>query len=602
MLEHNRNQDKGEPSVRPPGVELQPAIRADLLDPANWQEALETFARATNLAVALVDAEGRLLGEYLNHRPTWRLLHTKKAAAIGRCPFSLAPLKPCTCVADALATGGFVAARDQTGLVHFAVPLQLGDHPLGALVAGQVFDQFPEQLPLEQVAKAFGLPRHEVWQLARLEQPVKKDVLRVYGDLLTTLGRTFLLTRYHLIIEAERVAQMTRMSDRLAEADRRNEFLAMLAHELRNPLAPVLNALELMRLCPADSAACARARETASDQLGHLTRLVDDLVDVSRITHGRIQLRKKIVDLAQVVNQAVESVRPLIDIHREELSVSLPPESIQLEADPTRLVQVLSNLLNNAMKYTEDGGQIWLTAERDGQEVVLRVRDTGIGMAPELLPRVFDLFTQGERGLDRSQGGLGIGLTMVRSLVELHGGCVAGRSEGAGRGSEFIVRLPVLPQALHGPEKAPQGLEPPASSPSRRVLVVDDTISAAESMAELLQLNGHDVRVAYNGPKALETAAGFQPEVVLLDIGMPGMNGYQVAQQLRQLPGLEHTLLVALTGYGQEEDHRRSREAGFQHHLVKPARLSAVEELMVSGLLSQPAEMAIYGATTPERF
>jgi signal transduction histidine kinase/CheY-like chemotaxis protein len=582
MLEHNRNQDNSEPSAQPTGVELPPAIRADLLDPANWQEGLATFARATNLAVALVDAEGRLIGEYINPRPTWSLLHAKKPAAVERCPFTLAPLKPCTCVADALAKGGLVLAHERTGLVHFAVPLQLGEHPLGALVAGQVFDQYPEQLPLEQVAKAFGLPRHEVWQRARLEHPVKKDILRVYGDLLATLGRTFLQTRYHTTIEADRLAQMTRLRDLLAEADRKSEFLAMLAHELRNPLAPILNALELMRLCPADSAACARAREIASEQISHLARLVDDLLDVSRITHGRIQLRKEIVDLAQVVNQAVDSVRPLSDTRGRELSVSLPPEPVRLEADPTRLVQVLSNLLNNATKYTNDGGRIELTAERDGQEVVLRVRDTGIGMAPELLPRVFDLFTQGERGLDRSQGGLGIGLTMVRSLVEMHGGRVTAHSDGLGRGSEFIVRLPVLPQAPQCPEQAPQTPQHPHTSPSRRVLVVDDSISTAQSMAALLQLEGHDGRAAFDGPKALETAAAFHPEVVLLDIGMPGMNGYQVAKQLRQMPGLEQTLLVAITGYGQEEDRRRSREAGFQHHLVKPVRLSAVEELLAT--------------------
>ena len=469
------------------------------------------------------------------------------------------------------------------------MPLQLGEHPLGALLAGQVFDQYPEQLALEQVAKAFGLPRHEVWQRARLEHPVKKDILRVYGDLLATLGRTFLQTRYHTTIEAGRLAEMTRLRDLLAEADRKSEFLAMLAHELRNPLAPILNALELMRLRPADSAASARAREIAVAQIWHLTRLVDDLLDVSRITHGRIQLRTEIVDLAQVVNQAVESVRPLNDTRGQERVVSLPPEPVRLEADPTRLVQVLSNLLNNAMKYTDDGGRIELTAERDGQEVVLRVRDTGIGMAPELLPRVFDLFTQGERGLDRSQGGLGIGLTMVRCLVEMHGGRVTAHSDGLGRGSEFIVRLPVLPEAPQCPEDAPQAPQKSDISPSRRVLVVDDSISTAESMAALLQLEGHEGRVAFDGPKALELAATFHPEVVLLDIGMPGMNGYQVAKQLRQMPGLEQTLLVAITGYGQEEDRRRSREAGFQLHLVKPVRLSAVLELLVSAALPHTA-------------
>jgi signal transduction histidine kinase/CheY-like chemotaxis protein len=591
-MEHNFNQVKDVAQLQPVGVELVPAVRADLLNPINWHEGLETFARATNLAVALVDANGFLLGEYSNPRPMWRLFHDKQPAAVERCPFSLAPHKPCTCVADVLTGGGFVVTRDPTGLVHFAVPLQLGEHRLGALIAGQVFDQYPEQLPLEQMANAFGLPRHEVWQQARLEHPVKKESLRIYGDLLATLGQTFLLTRYHATLEAEHVAQMTRLSDLLAEADRRNEFLAMLAHELRNPLAPVQNALELMRLCPADRLACARAREIAAEQIQHLSRLVDDLVDVSRVSHGRIRLRKEIVDLAKFVDQAVESVRALIETHGQRLSISLPRELIQLDADPTRLVQVVSNLLNNAMKYTQDGGRIWLSAEREEHEVVLRVRDTGIGMSSELLPRVFDLFTQGERGLDRSQGGLGIGLTMVQSLVAMHGGSVVGLSDGLGQGSEFIVRLPVLPQSSRRSVQSPKTPVRSDSTTSRRVLVVDDNVSTAETMAMLLQMKGHELRVANDGPKAVEIATDFYPEVVLLDIGMPGMNGYQVATKLRQMPGLEQTLLVALSGYGQEEDRRCSHEAGFHHHLVKPAPLAVVEELVKTAAIPEPPVLA----------
>jgi signal transduction histidine kinase len=267
------------------------------------------------------------------------------------------------------------------------------------------------------------------------------------------------------------------------EVDRHHEFLAMLAHELRNPLAPIQNALELMRLCPSDRLACARAREIASEHIQHLSRLVEDLVDVSRVSHGRICLRKEVVDLAQFVNQAVETVRTSIDTHRQMLSVSLPFEPIRLEADPPRLVQVLSSLLNNAMKYTPDGGRIWLTAEREEHDVVLRIRDTGIGMASELLPRVFDLFTQGERELDRSQGGLGIGLTMVRSLVELHRGSVVCWSDGLGQGSEFIVRLPVLPESSQRLEQPLKVLERPIESLRRRSFLRDHNISAAEPQA-----------------------------------------------------------------------------------------------------------------------
>ena len=458
-----------------------------------------------------------LLGECSNPRPTWQLFHDKKPPSANAARFLSPPTSPARAWPTPSPEAALSCRAIPHGLVHFAVPLQLGEHRLGALVAGQVFDHYPEQLPLEQVAHAFGLPRHDVWQRARLEHPIKKESLRVYGDLLATLGQTFLLTRYHATIEAEHVAQVTRLSDLLAEADRRNEFLAMLAHELRNPLAPVQNALELIRLCPADRLACARATEIASEQIQHLSRLVDDLVDVSRISHDRIRLRKEIVDLTQVVNQAVESVRTSIDTHRQRLSVLLPQEPMRLEADPTRIVQVLSNLLNNSMKYTPDGGRIWLSAERDEQEIVLRVRDTGIGMAPDLLPRVFDLFTQGERGLDRSQGGLGIGLTMVRSLVEMHGGSVIGRSEGPGQGSEFIVRLPVLLQTLPRLPKSRKASKTTRTAPPcRRVLVVDDSITTAESMAALLKLKGHELRVANDGPTAVEIAATFAPKLCSL--------------------------------------------------------------------------------------
>ncbi len=382
-------------------------------------------------------------------------------------------------------------------------------------------------------------------------------------------------------------AENARLYAEVREADRRkDEFLAMLAHELRNPLAPVRNALHIMKLAGIDEAAVKRARETAERQILHLTRLVDDLMDVSRITRGKIQLRKQPVELAAIMAGAVEAGRPLIESRRHELTVTFPPAAVRLDADPTRLTQVLANLLHNAAKYTDEGGHIWLAAERQGPEVVIRVRDNGVGIPAEMLPRIFDLFTQLGRSLDRSEGGLGIGLTLVRRLVEMHGGSVHASSLGLGRGSEFVIRLPALAEAPTPAPPHPGGGS--AAGAPRRILVVDDNADAAESLAMLLRLKGHDVRTAHDGAAALDVARTFGPQVVLLDIGLPGMDGYEVARRLRREEGLKGVLLVALTGYGQEEDRRRSREAGFNRHLVKPVEPGALNEVLTlpAGLVS----------------
>ncbi len=302
-----------------------------------------------------------------------------------------------------------------------------------------------------------------------------------------------------------------------------------------------------------------------------MARLLDDLLDVSRINRGRIELRMESVDLAALVRRTLEAADPAIRERRHELAVALPAEPLMVVGDPIRLEQVVVNLVNNAAKYTEPGGRIALESRREGREVVLRIRDNGIGIAPEMLTRIFDLFVQVDRRVERSQGGVGIGLTLVRKLVELHGGTVEAYSEGLGCGSEFVIRLPA-PVAPNGERR------PPAKEPDRlnhaatrhRVLVVDDNVDAAVSLGMLLKLAGQDVRVAYDGPAALRQASDFRPELVLLDIGMPGMDGYEVCRRLRRESALERTTVVALTGWGQDEDRRRSHEAGFDHHIVKP--------------------------------
>jgi PAS domain S-box-containing protein len=374
--------------------------------------------------------------------------------------------------------------------------------------------------------------------------------------------------------------QLRRRNEELAAAARqKDEFLAMLAHELRNPLAPIRNALYVMKMPGATGAAVEQARQMTERQVQHLVRLVDDLLDVSRIMRGRIELRKDLVELAPVIAQAIETAQPMIDAQGQELVISLPPEPIRLEADPIRLAQIVGNLLHNAAKFSGHAGRVWLTAERQGTEVIVRIRDEGMGIRADLLPHIFDLFVQGDRSLERSPGGLGIGLTVVRKLVAMHGGTVTAASEGPGKGSEFVVCLPGLPGITEpGPARASLASRPLLAS--CRALVVDDNVDAAESVAMLLRLWGHDVRLAHNGPEALQVVQAYQPDVIVLDIGLPGMNGYEVARHLRQQPQFATTLLVAVTGYGQEEDHRRSEDAGFDRHLTKPVDPDKLQGLL----------------------
>ena len=360
---------------------------------------------------------------------------------------------------------------------------------------------------------------------------------------------------------------------------RKDEFLAMLSHELRNPLSPILNATHILRLQKDENPLQQQARTVIERQVGQLSHLVNDLLEVSRVITGRIQLNLERLDISGVVEHAVESARPLIERRRHELFVMLPAEPIWLQGDAARLEQSVVNLLNNAAKYTDEGGQIWLSVEPEGAEIVLRVRDNGVGIAPELLPRIFDLFTQADRTLDRSQGGLGIGLSLVQRLVELHHGTVAAASTGLGQGSEFIVRLPVL----RSPERQVNMTSTEAAKPAVqtwRVLVVDDNIDGADMVATMLQMSGHQTRTAYSGQSALEMAVEYQPDFVVLDIGLPEMDGFEVARRLRQLPQLKDVRLIAATGYGRDSDRQRSKEAGFDYHLVKPIEPEALQKLL----------------------
>lgn len=392
-------------------------------------------------------------------------------------------------------------------------------------------------------------------------------------------GESDLTMAIDLANRASVAVNNTQLYEALRDNDRRkDEFLATLAHELRNPLAPIRNSLQILKLGQLDEDTVERSLDMMERQLQHLVRLVDDLLDVSRVMRGKIELRKESVELAAIVARAIETVQPLIDAQGHHLTVKLPSESVTLNADPVRLAQVIGNLLTNSAKYTEPGGRIALTVERSGETAQIRIRDNGIGIEKHLLPRIFELFVQAEHGTTRTQGGLGIGLTLVRNLVEMHNGTVEAHSEGLGKGSEFVVTVPANTGGTRRPARSEAGsVRPKRTESGLRLLVVDDNQDSANSLAMLLRFQGHDVRVAYGGEAALTDVPSYEPHAVFLDIGMPGIDGYEVARRLRQQFSSRKLVLAALTGWGQQDDRRRTAEAGFDHHLVKPVEPQALK-------------------------
>jgi two-component system CheB/CheR fusion protein len=375
------------------------------------------------------------------------------------------------------------------------------------------------------------------------------------------------------------ITDTKRAEEALVESDRRkDEFLATLAHELRNPLAPIRNALQVMKLAGNDAGAVETARSMLERQLEQMVRLVDDLMDVSRITRGKVALRKERVRLAAVVGSAVEASRPLIDQMGHKLTLTQPKYPIVVDADPTRLAQVFTNLLNNAAKYSDRGGHIRLTTERQGSDVVVSVRDTGIGIPAANLASIFDMFSQVDRSLERSQGGLGIGLCLVKRLVEMHGGRIEARSDGPGRGSEFLVRLSVVVKASVPPTEGRDA--PAAPKSSLHILIVDDNKDGADSLSMMLKIMGNETHTAYDGQEGVEAAERYRPDVILFDIGLPKLNGYEACRRIREQPWGKSMVLIAVTGWGQDEDRRRSHDAGFDHHMVKPVDPTSLMKLL----------------------
>lgn len=373
-----------------------------------------------------------------------------------------------------------------------------------------------------------------------------------------------------------------RQIDQLQQADRfKNEFLALLAHELRNPLAPIRTAVQILVRRNAANLELAQAQEIAERQIRHMSRLLDDLLDVARISQGKLEIRREAIDASVIIRRAVDAELPFIQERRLEVSVDLPAEPLGVDADPVRLQQIFVNLLNNAAKYTEPGGRIALSAQAEEGQIVIRFKDTGIGIDPSVIPRLFEPFVQVERREKRSVGGVGLGLAVVKKLVEMHDGSVHVFSAGLGRGSEFLVRLPRVPIGRAGDSAGGQSAALGAREAAAvRILIVDDNVDAADGLKMLLELDGEETRVAYDGESALKIARDFRPQIALLDVGIPQMDGYEIARRLRAAPETRDSILVAVTGWGQSEDRRRSKEAGFDYHLVKPVEPATLQRLL----------------------
>ncbi len=619
-------------SVLSPEGDLGVLDLADLLDAPALQRLMDDFYATAHIPMTIMDVQGRLLVG-VGWQDICTQYHRVHPDTCRHC------LESDTHLSAGLAQGEHRLYKCKNNLWDMATPIMVAGRHLGNIYTGQFFfeDERVDRELFRAQARQYGFDEEKYLaaldRVPRLSRQVVDYGMGFFLKLADTISQIVFsnLKLARLLAERDRLtgalrdayerlqaqseelqvaneemseqsSQLRAANEALHEADRRkDEFLAMLAHELRNPLAAVAGAAQVLKAAELPGSGL-RASAVVDRQAGHMARLLDDLLDVSRVTHGKITLRRERVSLGAAIESAVEAARPRIEESGHRLYVTGPGHRLEVEGDPVRLAQVVGNLLNNAAKYTPRGGEIHLelrevacptgngsglvadgpggSSHREGVRPTshfaeIRVRDNGIGIAPEILPKVFDLFVQADNSVSRGQGGLGIGLTMVRSLVEMQGGCVEARSAGVGKGSEFIVWLP-LAQARAEPSVEQEA----AAAPHCRILVVDDNADAAEMLGLTLELNGHEVAMANSGPEALQTATEFRPDVVLLDLGMPGMDGYEVARRLRQDPSLAGAALVALTGYGQEEDRQRTAAAGFAHHLVKPVKPEEIAQVL----------------------
>jgi signal transduction histidine kinase/CheY-like chemotaxis protein len=581
------------PQTPPPSnadAAVSPAVRAELLDPAVWQEALQGYARATKLAVLMVDSGGTPIGSCINPHRLWQMVIGGDSTTA--CPFCVHPESNCQALADARQSGAMTFARDRSGLAHVVVPVRLGEARLAFLLAGQVFDQFPEQLLLDDLARATGASPQVLWDIARLEVPVNRNLLQAYGDLLATLAESYVRANHAAILDRQRYGEILGLHADLAErkeieaalrqADRRkDQFLATLAHELRNPLAPMMTAVHLLKNAGINGRSPDRALATLDRQLHHMVRLIDDLLDFSRITRGQISLQRERVAVANVITAAVETSRPELDQRQHRLLIDQPDTGLWLDADPVRISQAVSNLLTNAARYMNPGGDVRLSVSEEGDDIQISVVDSGFGIAPDLISDVFEMFVRGTDSAMAAPGGLGIGLTLAKTLVEMHGGSIGVKSDGPNQGSEFTIRLPRSAPPLADSRDSPV-TDDVVSVRTLRILIVEDNPDARDLMTVALTEKGHDVRTAADGPGAFRAVEEWSPDVALLDIGLPGMTGHEVARRLRDNPRLRNTALVAITGWGQEKDRRLSADAGIDHHLTKPIDPDQLERVLAT--------------------
>lgn len=569
---------------------VSPAVRAELLDPAVWQDALEGFARATKLAVLMVDPNGIPIGSCINPHRLWQAVIAGGGPATA-CPFCVHPESNCQALAEARRSAAITFARGRAGLAHLVVPVRLGRHALAFLLAGQVFDQFPEQLLLYDLARATGTSPQVLWDIARRDVPMNRSLLQAYGELLATLAESYVRANHGAIVDRQRYAEILGLHADLAErkeieaalrqADwRKDQFLATLAHELRNPLAPMMTAVHLLKNADTSERSTSRALATLDRQLHHMVRLIDDLLDFSRITRGQIALRRERAAVADIIAAAVETSRPEIEQRQHRLLVDLPDNPQWLDVDGVRISQAVSNLLTNAARYMNPGGEVRLSVTEEGDQIVVSVADSGFGIAPDLISDVFEMFVRGRDSAAAAPGGLGIGLTLAKTLVEMHGGSIAVESEGANQGSEFTIRLP---RSSPPTSTAIESVEAHDRSTRRlRILIVEDNPDARVMMTDALSEKGHEVRAAVDGPTALSAVDEWCPDVALLDIGLPGMSGHEVARRLKENPRLRNTALVALTGWGQEKDRLLSADSGIHHHLTKPIDPDHLERVLAT--------------------
>lgn len=550
-------------------------ISADnLFDPGVWNPALEKYAAVTRLMVHVYDAVGHSaepraasnpLGELFEERSYDPGLFTECAR------LCLVPQK----IREPVIVEG------SYGLAVVGTSLVLDGTVVGAAVAGYVLVDFTQVYAMQRLAAESDVSFERLWSTARLLSPVPRDRLMLHGQVLQALGDALLREN-----QRTRTSQHNVVDLKLAAVSK-DEFLAVLSHELRNPLASISSALDLLELTT-DVRAMAQSRAVMRRQLGQLTRLIDDLMQMSRITQGKLPLQNSRIALAEVVQSAVEDTLDYMEAGGHELLVDLPEEPVFLEADPMRLGQVFTNLLTNAAKYTPDGGRIGISAERRAGGVCVTVRDNGMGIPGEKLDILFDMFTQLDQSIDRGYRGLGIGLHLAKSLVEMQGGRIEAHSAGRGKGSEFEIWLPVVSEAEAPPpsSEAVDAFSADAESvrdeprPPCRVLVVDDNEDAAISLAMVLEMLGHQTRVAHDGLAGVEAAAEFRPQLVLLDIGLPKLGGYDVARRIREAPWGKELTLAAVTGWSQETDRDRAEEAGFDRHLTKPVKLETLKDLL----------------------